>query len=86
MENSHHTTKVIGAFVLGAALGAVMGILFAPAKGTETRRRILAKGEDLTDDIKEKLDLFLESVKNEVQTVKDRAGEFMDNGKQHHNA
>lgn len=85
MENSNQTTKVLGALVLGAALGAVLGILFAPAKGTETRRRILSKGEDLTDDIKEKLDLFLESVKSEVQSVKDKAGEFMDNGKQKHN-
>ena len=42
MENSSHDTKkIIGALLIGTIVGAAVGILFAPAKGTETRKTIL---------------------------------------------
>ncbi|HEX7413144.1 MAG TPA: YtxH domain-containing protein, partial [Bacteroidia bacterium] len=49
MEKSNNTGKLIGALLVGAAIGGALGILFAPHKGSETRKRILAQGEDLTD-------------------------------------
>ena len=36
----------IGKFVLGAAIGAGLGILFAPKKGSETRAELKAKFEE----------------------------------------
>ena len=33
-------------FIAGAALGAVLGVLFAPAKGEETRRKVRAATRD----------------------------------------
>ena len=36
-----------GKFVLGAAVGAALGLLFAPKSGKETRRIIKEKASDL---------------------------------------
>jgi gas vesicle protein len=37
-------------FLAGAAAGAVAGILFAPGKGSETRKNIGKKVRDLSDE------------------------------------
>jgi len=80
MEKSNNTGKLIGALLVGAAIGGVLGILFAPDKGSETRKKILSNSEDLTDDMKEKFNDFLDEVKKEVETVKGKANEFIENG------
>ncbi|GHN03083.1 hypothetical protein WSM22_45720 [Cytophagales bacterium WSM2-2] len=38
--------KVVLGVIAGVAIGAVLGILFAPEKGSVTRGQILGKGED----------------------------------------
>ena len=80
METSNNTGKVIGALLLGAAIGGAIGILFAPEKGSKTRKNIMSKGDDITDAIKDKFDEFLEGIKKEIDTVKDKANEFMKDG------
>jgi len=49
------TGKILAAFAAGAAVGAVLGILFAPDKGTETRKKISEQGKKITETMKEKL-------------------------------
>jgi gas vesicle protein len=80
MENSNDSLKVIGALLLGAVVGGTLGILFAPAKGTVTRKKIAGKSEDMTDAIKEKFDDFLEEIKEEIEMVKHKANDFMKDG------
>jgi gas vesicle protein len=55
MENSNNTGKIIGAVLLGVAIGGILGVLFAPDKGSETRKKILAKGEDFKDLVQDKI-------------------------------
>jgi gas vesicle protein len=80
MEKSNNTGKIVGAMLLGAAIGGALGILFAPNKGSETRRKLSAKGEDLTDAMKDKFNEFLDEIKVEVEAAKDKAKEYMQNG------
>ena len=63
--------KVVLGLLAGVAAGALAGILFAPAKGSKTRRRILKKGENYVDTLKEKFDELFVGVNEKVEKVKD---------------
>lgn len=52
----------LGKFLAGAAIGAGLGILFAPRKGSETRAALKAKINDLVAQIK---NIDMEEVKEE---------------------
>ena len=45
--------KGIGKFVFGAAIGAGLGLLFAPKKGSETREELKVRMDDLLNQVKE---------------------------------
>ncbi len=72
------TGKTTAGVLLGVGIGALLGILFAQAKGTKTRRRIMDKGnnyvedvkdkfDDLYQDVSEKFDSFLEEANSDVE-------------------
>lgn len=42
--------KILIAFGAGAAIGGLLGVLFAPKKGTELRKDIADKGRKISED------------------------------------
>jgi gas vesicle protein len=77
METSNDTGKVLGALLLGAVIGGTLGILFAPDKGSETRRKISAKGTDLSDGVRDKFNDLLDELKTDIETVKTKARDLV---------
>jgi len=71
MENND-SMKIIGALLLGAAVGGSLGILFAPRSGENTRKRIIRKGENLTNSLQEKFDDFVDEISLEVDLIKEK--------------
>ena len=56
---NNDTGKIIMALLVGAAAGAALGILFAPAKGEETRKKLVDGANDLASQLKDKgMDAF----------------------------
>ena len=64
------TSKTLFGFIAGAAVGAALGILFAPDKGTETRRKISEQTNDLADNIKGKFTDLIDGVKEKFSSMK----------------
>jgi gas vesicle protein len=68
--------KVFLGVLAGLAAGAVLGILFAPEKGSETRKKLAGKGEDYSDLVKEKVNEFLGSMSEKFEKVKEEVTDF----------
>jgi gas vesicle protein len=56
-------------FLTGLAVGVLAGILLAPDKGSETRRKLSEKGNDLKD----KFNDFIDSIHEKFSDVKEEA-------------
>lgn len=69
------------ALLAGAAIGATIGILFAPDKGSETRKKMKEGLDDLKDQAKSKWDAFEEEAKNrfsgENEDLKEKVDDFL---------
>ncbi|MBL7730700.1 MAG: YtxH domain-containing protein [Chitinophagaceae bacterium] len=67
------SSKVLVGFLAGAAVGALAGILFAPDKGSETRKKIAGKAGDLRDAVKEKFNALGDTLRNTFSHVEEEA-------------
>ncbi len=67
------TEKVLVGVLAGIATGAVLGILFAPDKGSETRKKIARKSNDTVEGIKEKFEDLLSSFTQKFDVMKEDA-------------
>lgn len=72
MKNSKTLIGILG----GVAIGATLGILFAPDKGSNTRKKIAKKSTDATDDLKEKLNGIANSFSEKYNSILNKGEAF----------
>lgn len=73
--------KILLGILSGAAAGAAVGLLFAPKKGVETRRRISETSDNYLQNAKSKINEFGDSINNKVEALKARSKATMSNSK-----
>lgn len=76
-----NTEKVLLGALAGFATGALLGIFFAPQKGSDLRKKISTQGRDYANDLKEKFSNYVDSLNDKFENVKDEATNIVDQGK-----
>jgi gas vesicle protein len=63
---SNKTTKILIAAAAGLAAGVALGLLFAPEKGSETRKKVRKVMDDLTSDLGGTIEEKLASIREKL--------------------
>ncbi len=76
----NNTGKIVVAAAAGIVVGAILGILFAPEKGSETRKKMTDEGKKFYDDAKDKFrkgkEKFSDLKEDIEQKIKEKAEAF----------
>lgn len=67
---SSNAGKVVMGVLAGMAVGALLGVLFAPDKGSETRKKMAEKGGELADGVSEKLKKLIDELNQKIDAAK----------------
>ena len=73
--------KVMIAALAGLATGAALGILLAPDKGSNTRKKISKKKEKYVDDMKDKFNELIDTFSEKLDSVKDHEDDMIEKGR-----
>lgn len=65
--------KILLGVLSGAAAGAAFGLLYAPKKGSETRRKISTKSNEFVTGSKNRVNGFVDDVSSKYDSVKSKA-------------
>jgi gas vesicle protein len=76
------TGKVLLGLLAGVAAGAVIGILFAPDRGSDTRKKIAQKSGDYATEFKNKLTSWYEKSMQQFGSVKDSVSHAVSGNKE----
>jgi gas vesicle protein len=76
-----NTGKAVLGVLAGVAVGALLGVLFAPDKGSETRKKVFKKGSDTLDDLSDKLDDLSANISEKMDAVKNETHGFYEKAK-----
>jgi gas vesicle protein len=74
-------TKIILGMLAAAAAGAAVGVLLAPEKGSELRKKISNRFDEIVDDIAELLALGQEEIKDMYNGTKEEVQQGMETAK-----
>lgn len=72
--------SVLLTMLISAAAGAAAGILFAPEKGSRTRRELTKRGRDLSDMARDEFEDFLRFTRKKYEAAVDQADELIEKG------
>lgn len=72
-----NTSKVLIALGAGVAIGGVLGILFAPDKGVETRHKIAENGKKLKEKFGQKVKLGKEKMEEQLSRMNHKVEEMV---------
>jgi gas vesicle protein len=72
----NNTGKVLLGVLTGIVAGGLLGVLFAPEKGSDTRKKISKKSGDYADALKGKFNDFLDSITEKFEKVKEEVTDF----------
>ena len=70
-----NTSKILIALGAGLAIGGLLGVLFAPDKGSETRHKIAEGSKRFADKLNRKLKLGKDMLREEFSKVNDEMEE-----------
>lgn len=76
------TSKTIVGVLGGVAVGAALGILFAPDKGSKTRKKIAKKTNNAKESLKHSFDEFLDTVSEKYNAIIGDGEELLEEGKE----
>lgn len=72
-----NTSKMLIVLGTGLAIGGVIGVLYAPNKGSETRRKFSEQGKKLTSKVKNKLKEERKEMEKQYNKVNDKVAELV---------
>ena len=75
------TNSTLACLLGGVAVGAVLGVLFAPDKGENTRRKLKTNANDLKDDLKNNFDHFVDTLSEKYNSVLHSGADLISEGK-----
>lgn len=65
-----HTSGFLAGLLIGAIAGIIAGILLAPDKGSETRRKIITKTNEFSDDLPDRLEELKSAIERKINEIK----------------
>ncbi len=68
--------KVFLGILIGTSAGALLGMLFAPQKGTETRNKISKSSKEYADSARKKFDETIDNLEKKFKKVKNDVSDF----------
>ena len=76
------SAKLLLGAIAGVAIGIQIGVLIAPEKGVETRKKLSKKGDDYLDELNNTFNKFIEGVTEKLDKVNKNAGDLGDSAQQ----
>jgi gas vesicle protein len=65
--------KVVVGTMIGLGAGAALGVLLAPDKGVNIRKKLLKKGSQIVGDVKDTANEYVDTLEGGLDSIKETA-------------